>query len=482
MVLYCRKNRLPTPHFDSMLCCMNTILIRDGLLVESDRSWKSDLLIEGEKIVRIAPRIGLEEVPADTEVVEADGLCVMPGLIDAHTHYHLVSRGTVTADSFAEGSKLAAFGGVTTVIDFADHDKTRPLADSAKARIEAMSKSMAIDFALHQGVYGMHGGIEAELQDLAKLGVTTIKIFTTYKNVGYLIEMDGLRELFSACKRCNIMVSAHCEDDTLIEETNANHTGGHTPADHALLRPAEAEYRAIKYLGSLAGEVGMPLYVVHLSSARGLDAVRELRGAGIQVLVETTPHYLLLDASRLAGPEGPLYVMTPPLRTEQDNRILQDALVAKEFQVVATDHCSFTRTQKLASDDCRTIFPGIPGTEEMLPLIHTFAVASSRLSLSQLVRLLSTTPAKAFGLYPRKGSLQVGSDADIVLFDPECMWTLDASSVHSAAGYTPYEGFKVAGKAIMTYLRGRLIMGDDVYLGKPGEGKFVAAGTPSAYR
>lgn len=460
---------------------MNTTLIRNGLLVESDRSWRADLLIEGERIARIAPRIDTKDLPDDTDVVEAEGLCVMPGLIDAHTHYHLVSRGTVTADSFIEGSKLAAFGGVTTVVDFADHDKKRPLIESTNDRIEAMEKGMAIDFALHQGVYGMHDGIEGELVELVKHGITTIKIFTTYKNVGYLIEMVGLRELFSICKKHRIMISAHCEDDTLIEKVDKEHKGSYTPPDHALLRPSEAEYRAIKYLGSLAKEFSMPLYVVHLSSSRGLDAVRELRSEGVQVVVETTPHYLLLDASRLEGPQGPLYVMTPPLRTHQDNRELQDALIAKELQVVATDHCAFTRAQKLASDDCRTIYPGIPGTEELLPLVYTFAVASSRMSLSDLVRILSTAPARLFGLYPKKGSLEVGTDADIVLFDPEASWTLSSETVHSASGYTPYEGFSVAGKAVMTYLRGHLVMGDDVYVGKPGEGKFLQAKTSSAY-
>ncbi|WP_422478371.1 amidohydrolase family protein [Pleomorphochaeta sp. DL1XJH-081] len=460
---------------------MNTTLIRDGLLVESDRSWRADLLIEGEKITRIAPRIDTKTLPDDTDIVEAEGLCVMPGLIDSHTHYHLVSRGTVTADSFIEGSKLAAFGGVTTVVDFADHDKKRPLVASTNDRIDAMEKEMAIDFALHQGVYGMHEGIGKELEELLKRGVSTIKIFTTYKNVGYLIGMEGLRDLFSLCKKNQIMISAHCEDDTLIEQVEKEHKGSYTPADHALLRPAEAEYRAIKYLGSLAGEFSMPLYVVHLSSSRGLDAVRELRSKGIQVVVETTPHYLLLDASRLEGPQGPLYVMTPPLRTHHDNRDIQDALIAKELQVVATDHCAFTRAQKLASDDCRTIFPGIPGTEELLPLVYTFAVASSRMSLSDLVGILSSTPARLFGLYPQKGSLQIGTDADIVLFDPEATWTLSSDTVHSASEYTPYEGFSVAGKAVMTFLRGHLIMGDDVYVGKPGEGKFLRAKTSSAY-
>ena len=217
----------------------------------------------------------------------------------------------------------------------------------------------------------------------------------------------------------------------------------------------------------------MSIYVVHLSSKAGLEAVRELRARGVTVNVETTPHYLFLDKSRLEGPDGPLYVMTPPLRTKEDNEALQEALLEGEIQVVATDHCSFTREQKLSSDDCRTIYPGIPGTEELLPLINTFAHTSGKLSLSQVVNLLSTSPAKLFGLYPEKGVLWEGSDADIVLFHPEWSWTLSADTLHSAAGYTAYEGFPVTGKVVMTYLRGRLIMGDGIYLGIKGDGKFI---------
>jgi len=460
---------------------MSSILIRDGLLVESDRSWHADLLVVDEKIERVAFSIKESEVPAGTDIIRAEGLCVLPGLIDAHTHYHLVSRGTVTADGFPQGSKLSAFGGVTTVIDFADHDKGKPLAEAARERIMAMSEGMAIDFSLHQGVYGIPEHLEEELAALKALGVGAIKIFTTYKNVGYLIETDRLRGLFQACKELKLLVCAHCEDDELLELTAANHTGSYTAADHAGLRPAEAEYRAIKQLGSLAAEVGIPLYVVHISSARGMEAVRELRSIGVTIVAETTSHYLLLDKQRLQGPLGPLYVMTPPLRERKDNLALQDALVAREINVVATDHCAFTKQQKFSSQDCRSIYPGIAGTEEMLALIHTFAVASGRMSLSQMVRLLSTGPARAFGLYPRKGSLKVGSDADLVLFDPEAVWTIESSAMHSAAGYSAYEGFKVAGKAVMTYLRGRLLMGDGIYLGKPGEGRFVPMGTSTAY-
>ena len=335
---------------------------------------------------------------------------------------------------------------------------------------------MRIDYALHQGVYAFREDLRDELETIKVMGVGTIKLFTTYKNVGYMVEKrEELKEIFSMCKSLNLMVSVHCEDDGIITEIGNSWKGEYRPIDHASLRPAEAEAKAISYVGEIARELDMPIYIVHLSSKLGLDAVRKLREEGVKVIVETTPHYLFLDKSKLEGDDGALYVMTPPLRDKEDNKALQEALIDGEIQVVATDHCSFTRQQKLESNDCRTIYPGIPGTEELLPLINTFGVVSGSLSLSQVVNLLSTGPAKAFGIYPQKGILKEGSDADIVLFNPEETWTLSSSSLHSAAGYTPYEGMTVTGKVVMTYLRGRLIMGDGLYLGLEGDGKFIRA-------
>ena len=447
-------------------------LIKGGLLVDTEWMRHQDVLIEGSKIKRVAPVIDQAQLPSDTAVIDASGLCVLPGIIDAHTHYHLVSRGTVTADSFEEGSRLAAFGGVTTVVDFADDDK-HSLLGSFNARRREMAP-MAIDYTLHQGVYAYRDDIAAELRSIAESGVGTLKIFTTYRDVGYLVEKrDELKAIFSAAKDLGLLVTVHSEDDHIITEIGRNWKGGYRPIDHASLRPAEAEAEAIKYVGGIAEELDMPVYIVHLSSKAGLEAVRELRSRGVKLICETTPHYLFLDKSKLEGDKGPLYVMTPPLRTKEDNEALQEAVLNGEIQVIATDHCAFTYEQKLESNDCRTIYPGIPGTEELLPLVNTFALSSGSLSLSQVVNLLSTSPAKIFGLYPEKGSLEEGTDADIVLFDPDFSWTLSKDTIHSASGYTAYEGMSVTGKVVMTYLRGRLIMGDGIYLGLSGDGRYL---------
>ena len=453
---------------------MASLLIKNGLVVDTEWTRHSDILVEGSRIRRIARNISVEDCPEDVHVVDATGLCVLPGIIDAHTHYHLVSRGTVTADSFLEGSKLASYGGVTTVVDFADDNKVS-LLSSTKERLKEM-REMSIDYALHQGVYAYRDSIRAELNQMKNAGVGAIKIFTTYKNVGYLVEKrEELKEIFSAAKELGILVCVHAEDDSIVTEISENWKGQFRPEEHPDLRPSEAEAKAIRYVGEIAGELDMPIYIVHVSSKAGIETIRDLREKGVKVIAETTPHYLFLDRSKLSGPEGPLYVMTPPLRTKEDNEALQEALVDGEIQVVATDHCSFTREQKLESSDVRTIYPGIPGTEELLPLIYNFGHVSGQLSIGQIVNLLSTGPAKAFGLYPKKGVLQEGSDADIVLFDPSEIWTISSATTHSASHYTPYEGMTVMGRVKMTYLRGRLIMGHDIYLGLEGDGQFVKA-------
>ena len=456
---------------------MSEILIKNGLVVDSEQMRKADVLIKDGLISKIEEKIDPSTENKDIKIVDAQGKVVMPGLIDAHTHYHLVSRGTVTCDSFVQGSRLAAFGGVTTVVDFADHNKGMGLVESANYRLDEMRPGMAIDYTIHQGVYG-HGynnTIGKQLEDLKKMGIKTLKIFTTYRNTGYLIEnQDDLLDLFKNAKRLGMMVCAHCEFNPLIEELSDNWKGDFSPASHAKLRPAEAEGKAIELFGGIALKANCPLYVVHVSSQSGLEAVRSLRKKGLEVYAETTPHYLFLDKSYLEGPDASLYVMTPPLRDKSDNVALQGAVEAGEVQVIATDHCAFTREQKLSSSDCRTIYPGIPGTEEMFILLNTFSQKEGKkLPLTKLVELMSTNPAKLFGIYPQKGSLEVGTDADICIFDPDIKWTLEDNNVHSASLYTPYRGFKVQGKAVMTILRGQIIMEGQNYYGKPGEGHFL---------
>lgn len=453
---------------------MQSCLIKNGVLVDTEWERRADILVQDGKIAHIATTIDPSLIPEGTEVVDASGLYVLPGLIDAHTHYHLVSRGTVTCDSFPEGSRLASYGGVTTVVDFADDDKKSGLAACARARLSEMAPGMAIDYSIHQGVYSWRPSLKEEMAALKREGVGALKMFTTYKNTGYLIEdPKEMRGVFLAAKDNGMMICVHCEDERTLEEIDRNYHGPYDPAAHAVLRPSICEARGIETVGMIAHDLGMTLYVVHLSSAKGLEMVRHLRSIGTRVIVETTPTYLFLNRRLLDRPDGSLYVMTPPLRDEEDNVALQEALRNGEIQVVATDHCAFTREQKLVSSDCRSIYPGIPGTEELLPLLGTFFQTTDGVDLRNLVAVASTGPAKAFGLYPRKGALRVGCDADIVLYDAHEAWTLGKDTLHSASGYTAYEGRKVTGRAVKVWRRGDLLLDHGSYLGVPGSGRFV---------
>ncbi len=450
------------------------LYITGGTLVDGESQSVGDILVEEGKIVAVG-KIAPERIPAQVRTIDATGKLVTPGFIDAHTHYHLVSRGTVTADSFLEGSRLAAFGGVTTVVDFANHSPNKTLADSARERI-AEAKDMAIDYNLHQCVFRLPENPVAQLEELRAMGIASIKVFTTYKKAGLYIEAESLEALFKGCKETGLFVTAHCEDDTTVEQLEEKYANREVIArDHADMRPPEAEALAIQWIGELAHRVGVELFVVHLSSLQGLEKIRELRAAGYRISTETTPHYLFRDRSALEGEEGILYVMTPPLREAAEAKGLWKGLVDGDISMVATDHCAFTREQKYSSLDPRSTFPGIPGTEEMYYLLYSRGVASGVFSMNRLVDLLSVGPAKQFGIYPQKGSFALGSDGDLVIIDPSKQWTITHENQHSAAGYTIFHGEPVESKVTHTILRGRVIMEHDTFYGTPGEGQFVPA-------
>ncbi len=450
------------------------ILIKNGTVVTDSGLFREDLLVEGSRIKTRKEKFSDNELPDSLRIIDASGKYVFPGFIDAHTHFQLVSRGTVTADKFYDGSVLAAFGGVTTVIDFSDHIQGKRIPDGARLRNEEASGEMAVDWALHQVVTKVDDTLEDELRELKALGVRAVKIFTTYKNAGYFIERPEVEKLFRACKDLNLMVTIHAEDDGIIEKKENELTkDGYPPELLPVVRPSEAEYKAIMEYGRLAGSLDMPVYIVHLSSSRGLDAVRELKSEGVRIYAETTCHYLNLTNELLSSDMPQKYVMTPPLRKKEDNEALWGGIASGDIQIIATDHCTFTLEQKLKSNDCRTIYPGMPGTEELLQITYTKGVRKGRIPLSRMVALLSSAPAHFFGLYPEKGSLEAGTDADIVIFDPDAEGVISDGNRHTKAGYTPYNGTNVYGKVDITILRGEIIVEDGVFKGKKGYGRFV---------
>lgn len=448
-------------------------LFQGGKLVTGQRLVKADLRAEGEVITQVG-----ELTPrSDEQVFNVAGRYLLPGLIDSHTHFGLKSRNTQTADDVWHGTVAAACGGVTTVIDYADQQPSS-LLSGVEQRLAEFAPA-AVDYNLHLVLNSRyHPGLEGELEAVRDRGVTSIKVFTTYKDRGYMLCPDQLPRLLTACRRVGLVVTVHAEDDSIIQwaAEQGRKQGRLAPRDHPRLRPVAAELQAVNRLCELAGQTGCPVYIVHLSSGHGCEQVRKARERGLPVLAETAPHYLVLDSSRLEGGEGALWLMTPPLREEIHSRQLWQGLADGTIAVVATDHCAFARQQKLARMSALDILPGIPGVETMLPLLYTYGVVAGRVDLVRLVALVSANPARIFGLWPRKGNLSPGADADIVVYNPDCHGALDAAGLHSRAGYSPYQGMPVRGRVELTMVRGTVVAAGGKFLGRRGHGQFVPGG------
>ena len=462
---------------------MEKLLLKNAELIDDKKLHKSDLLIEGEKISAVERRGYFSDLETadNLKVIDLKGKYIFPGIIDAHTHYLLNSRGTVTADNFYSGSVSAAAGGVTTVIDYIDFPEDGNFKKAFKTRKKEAEDSI-IDYNFHQVIEDFDSDIAAQLSELKEIGLASIKIFTTYKKAGYMIEKNLWSDLFKRLKDLKILPTIHAEDNSLIQdlETVYKKRGLTDPAVHPAVRPALAEKLAVKEIGETALKADIPLYIVHLSSADGNQAVKELRSKGLAIYTETTPHYLLLDNSLLRGKNPQLYFMTPPLRSSYDNQKLWEAVSKNEIQIFATDHCAFNSKQKFKFKTAFDILPGIPGTETLLPLIYTYGVTKNYISINKMVEMLSVNPAKIFGLYPQKGSLQIGSDADLTIFDPELEKKLTADNLNSAAYYSPYSNFKVKGYPIITIRRGKIIF-EKKTEAKKGSGRFIPAKNSSLF-
>ncbi len=458
-------------------------LLKGGIIVTDNQMYKSDLLIEGEKILQIAEDIDSTELTAAQQIIDVSGKLIMPGVIDPHTHFQLRSRNTITADDFARGSISAACGGVTTFIDYSDHLPGLSLKEAVNRRIAEARDQTVLDYTLHQTITHFDNQVSQQLDELLELGINSIKIFTTYRREGYMIPRTEWEQVFHRLRELQILPTVHAEDDELVVRREAEYGAKDqcSPEMHPKIRPAESEALAVEEIGNLGKKVGLPVYIAHLSSQVGCQALQRVKRAGGQIYAETTPHYLLLTEDKVLEPEAQQFIMTPPLRTTQDRQALWEGLRLGEIQLVATDHCSFTLEQKLADDNCLTILPGIPGSETMLPLIHHFGVGQGLFDYPQLVKILSTSAAKIFGLYPEKGSLLPGTDADIVVFDPVKSVVLCTEMLHSAAGYTPFDGIELTGYPIMTILRGEIIAREGEFCGQTGYGKFLKSSVSSLY-
>ena len=432
-------------------------LFRGGTVVSGRGTRRADVLLEDEKILRVARSITAPEAA----VIDVEGQLLLPGFIDAHTHFDLDVCSTTTVDDFFSGSRAALRGGTTTVVDFACPNKGETLHQGLELWHKKADGNCCCDYGFHMIIDDWNPGIEAEIDDMYAAGISSFKMYMTYPAmmIGDEAMFHALREM----KRLGGIVGVHCENagmiDALIAEKKA--AGALSPASHPLCRPAEAEAEAVGRLLKLARVADVPVMIVHLSTAAALREVEAARGLGQKVFVETCPHYLLLDDSRYSLPDfaGARYVCAPPLRKKLDNERLWKALADGEIQTVSTDHCSFTLAQKDAGRADFTKIPGgMRGVETRGTLLFTYGVAAGRITAERMADVLAETPAKLYGLFPRKGVLQPGADADIVVYDPRGTSCITAADQAANVDYAPYEGTQIAGHIAEVYLRGTCVV------------------------
>ena len=436
-------------------------LFRGGTVVSGSAAFPADVLCDGEKIIRVAPEIA----ESADEVVDCSGKLLLPGFIDAHTHFDLDVCNTTTADDFYSGSRAALRGGTTTVIDFACPNKGESLRYGLELWHKKAEKCQC-DYGFHMTIDDWNESIEAELDDMFAEGIPTFKMYMTYPAM--MIGDGPMYEAMKAIHARGGLCGVHCENsgviDSLVAEKKA--AGENSVGCHPETRPDYLEAEAVSRLLRIAQAADSPIIIVHTTNAAAMEEVAHARERGQTVYVETCPQYLTLDRSCYYQEdwlESAKYVCSPPLRTEYDQAVLWQGLRDGAVQTVSTDHCSFTTTQKLAGKDSFTAIPGgMPGVESRGEVVYTAGVASGRIDLPTFVRALSENPARLYGLYPRKGVLQEGSDADIVIYDPAADHVLTAEGTASRCDYSPYEGFKTVGSIEQVYLRNALAVNHGV--------------------
>ncbi|MBX5473436.1 MAG: dihydropyrimidinase [Thermoleophilia bacterium] len=452
-----------------------SLLIRGGRVITAADDVVADVYIEDETVTLIGRSL---DVQAE-RVIDATGKYVLPGCIDPHTHLDMPFGGTVTIDDFESGQISAAFGGTTCHVDFCIQGRGQTFAQALETWHAKANGKTLIDYGFHIAVTDLReGGSLEELATLPDQGVTSYKLFMAYKGA-LMVDDETLFRAMEVAARSGALAMVHAENgdaiDVLVQQALA--AGNTAPQFHALTRPPELEGEATNRAIQLAHVAGCPLYVVHVTCKEAVDPIQRAREQGWQVFGETCTQYFFIDSTFLERPnfEGAKYVYSPPARDASNHDVLWNAVRTDALSAISTDHCSFLwdGQKTLGRDDFTKIPNGGPGLEDRLKMIHHFGVGQGRITLNRMVDLLATTPAKLFGLYPRKGTIAVGSDADIVIFDPAKRETISAASHHSRCDYNLYEGTEVVGAPEVVLLRGRVLVENGELVASPGVGRFV---------
>lgn len=453
------------------------LVLKGGRVITAVEQFNSDIRIEDDKIVAIGSNI---EKSGD-EILDVNGCYVFPGGIDTHTHFDLNVGVTTTADDFESGTRAAVMGGTTTILDYGTQNRGESLKKALSEQHAKTQNKCYCDYGFHMGITDWNENTFNEVEDMIAEGVTSFKLYMAYKKT--LQVDDGV--IYKALKRCKELgglIGFHCENgdiiDTLVEE--AKKAGNKAPIYHALTRPSLVEKEAIERLINIAEIAKVPVYVVHLSSREGLMTLLEAKKRGTEVYIETCPQYLLLNDSYYGEAssssfEGAKYVMSPPLRKKEDQEALWRALSFNEIDTIGTDHCSFNYIgqKDIGREDFSRIPNGGPGVENRIGLIYTYGVMEGKISLNQMVALSSTNAAKLFGLFPQKGTIAIGSDADIVVYDPKQHSIIRQIDQTQRVDYNVYEGFKQLGKVLHVFLRGNKVVIDSKLVGKKPSGRYL---------
>lgn len=455
-------------------------LIKNGRIVTAVDDYHGDILIDGERINLIGESLDIE---AD-KVIDAKGMLVIPGGIDAHTHMDMPFGGTTSADDFESGTRAAAHGGTTTIIDFAIQNKGQSLYEALDTWHAKAQGKTAIDYGFHMIATDLPRERMSEMKKLIDSeGVTSFKLFMAYPGVLLVDDATIFRAMVQAGEQGGL-ICMHAENGVVINEIvqYALERGCTAPKFHALTRPTKAEAEGVNRAIALAEMAGSPVYIVHLSCYDALKKIKEARDEGIPAFAETCPQYLFLDYdthNAQPGFEGAKYVMTPPLREKWNQEELWTGLRMNDLQTVSTDHCPFcfADQKQLGKDDFSKIPNGGPGVENRMSLVYNGGVVQGRINVNRFVEITSTAAAKIFGLFPRKGTIAVGSDADIVIFDPNKKMTISAKTHHMKVDYSCYEGMEVQGVSEYVFSRGKLIIEKGKYLGKAGDGSYLKRST-----
>lgn len=464
---------------------MKTI-IKNGTLVTAEASFKADVLIEGETIQAVGESINLE----DAQIIDASEKLVLPGGIDPHVHFELEMMGTVSADDHYTGGKAAAFGGTTTVIDFVSQGPGS-LEESLSNHRQMADPKASIDYSVHMNISRFDDAVAEQIAQLPSLGVTTIKVFTAYNGRLRISDAEIYKAMRVAGKN-DILTMIHAENgdviDVLVEE--ALDAGHNEPIWHAWTRPKWGAIEASLRAFALAAQADAPVYLVHMNTAGEVDQLAYARSKGVYAMGETCPQYLFFTEEELLRTDGAKWICSPPMRNKEDNSGLWNGLVEGTIQVLATDHCPFFFNgekeimyegkpvripgKELGQDDFTKIPNGLPGVGDRLPVFWSHAVATGRISPERFVALSSTNPAKIFGLYPKKGSIQPGSDADIAIWDPNLEVKYGVNTAQHRTDYNLYEGWKLKGFPITVLQRGSILVDRGQWFGKPGQGQFLS--------